>query len=178
MKRVALIKAFCKSALLKNEQLLVKLTDAHYSIKVKSFYGSSIGSHMRHVLDHFEVALNAKQSTILKYDERRRNTDIETDRRAAIEKNKQMLSLLDSAELPIDDASAPMTVAFMQDPITATNFQCSSNFARELAFVSHHATHHHALIMLMMHHHGYNDSSLEGVGMAVSTQHADAEQAK
>jgi hypothetical protein len=98
------------------------------------------------------------------YDERQRNTAIETSREAAITAVDDIMAVIPTLAL-----SLPVQMSFFGD--VSTNFQpytVSSNVARELSFVTHHGVHHMAMIKLIMQELGYDLSSSD-IGVAMST---------
>ena len=165
--------SYAMSGLDTNKLLLQLLSDEDYSCKLPSFYSSSVGGHFRHILDHYQCLLDGAGTTAqLNYDLRARDTDIESDRFAAMMKNSQLKTTLQekAASFQMD---APLTVSFMHSAQDGSSTTCTSTFSRELAFVGHHATHHQAVIKLMMTTMGtYDLKALASVGLAVSTLHS------
>ena len=109
-------------------------------------------------------SLAACTSSIVNYDERQRNTAIETSRAAAITAVDDMMTVIPTLTL-----SLPVQMSFNGD--VSTNFQPyngSSNIARELSIVTHHGVHHMAMIKLIMQQLRY-DLSGSNIGVAMST---------
>jgi hypothetical protein len=80
----------------------------------KSDRSSSVGAHMRHSLDHFESVFGAEEAySLLDYDARNRNTDIERLEDAALIKCMSLLSRLTSLKTDV-----PLQVKFISDPST------------------------------------------------------------
>ena len=103
-------------------------------------------------------------TSFVNYDERQRNTAIETSREAAITAVDDIMAVIPTLAL-----SLPVQMSFFGD--VSTNFQpytVSSNVARELSFVTHHGVHHMAMIKLIMQELGYDLSSSD-IGVAMST---------
>jgi len=148
---------FARSSLLKNEELLAHLSDKLYTNKHPGFYNASIGSHMRHTLDHYSALLDRPFGTIASYDERQRGTDVENNRAAALKRNRELMEMLDCQAT--DEA---VEVSFHSNE--TTTLLLTSTMERELQFVAHHATHHHAMIRLML------GDDLSDLGLAVSTK--------
>jgi hypothetical protein len=65
--------------------VIESLTDAQYSLKPVGVVSSSVGSHVRHCLDHVDALLGSVDSQQLNYDNRRQGTDIESRRAAALD---------------------------------------------------------------------------------------------
>jgi uncharacterized damage-inducible protein DinB len=124
--------------------VIQKLTDEQYAGAAgasASSVSSSIGSHVRHSLDH--VAAVACGSDCLDYDTRQRGTDVERSRSSArkrIDELNAELSKLSSA-----DAARVVRFAAVID-VDGPRVELESTLGRELAFVISHTVHHHAMI--------------------------------
>ena len=104
-------------------------------------HGSSIGAHVRHIIEHYQSAL-MHHSTI-NYDPRKRDPNIE----ASVSAAKQHIEL-------VVNALACIKVDTEVSVICATNAEVSSpkvnsSMARELVFLYSHTTHHMAIIKLL-----------------------------
>jgi hypothetical protein len=155
--------------------ILETISDEDY-VKHHPFYlGSSVGGHVRHVLDHWSKLMNhdyAISSTEAKgdaidYDSRERNTEIETNRLVALKINERILHQLNSALLH-RTPDTPLQVMFLGDSQSGVRYTVDSTFGRELSFVAHHATHHLSTIKLLMQTMSY-ESLPTTIGMAHST---------
>lgn len=108
--------------------------------------GSSIGQHMRHMLDHFQVLMQA-DTRLLDYDQRHRGSCIETDieqARALIARIQAWLNGLD------DDAiNAEVTVRSEVSLSKTVCAEVGSSLGRELMFVSSHMVHHQAIVAML-----------------------------
>lgn len=172
-KHPAAVASYARDSLRTNYALLSALCKDDYSVKLPKFFGASLGSHFRHVLDHFACCVGYEGAPhVMDYDKRTRGTLIETDRGAALELNMQLLSAISTSSSTGHNFDSPVFVRFMHSAQDGATFDCPSTYGRELAFAAHHATHHHALIKLMMGEMGYDTSRLLGVGVAVSTQNS------
>lgn len=130
--------------------LLVRsLSTEAYAKPCPRVFGSSVGKHTRHVLDHFAALLAtgpASADRLVDYDHRERETRVESDpghARAEIRRLRDALSATNASE-----GHQPVTVRAM----VGCDGRCAdlaSTFARELAFASHHAFHHQAMIRLI-----------------------------
>jgi uncharacterized damage-inducible protein DinB len=129
---------------------------------------ASVGSHIRHIIDHFDRIIAPNYSDVnttekFHYDERKRNTEIETNRNKAREKVVAMLKKLDT--LPVDRA---VEVEFMSDPEKAIFYSIPSYVGRELNFAAHHGVHHLYTVTLMLESLGYQLKDKK-IGVANST---------
>lgn len=155
-------------------QILSTISDKDYVKNCPAIFNASIASHIRHSLNHFQSLLKAHDQSIvcidsestlnsINYDERERNTEIETSRLAALTAIQEISGLIPELSL-----SKNINMSFYGT--ASTNFEpysVSSNVARELSFVTHHGVHHMAMIKLIIKELGY--SSDDTIGMAMST---------
>lgn len=123
---------------------LVRLLDAEqFTTAPESTKCGAIGGHVRHVLDHLVAWLGGVEHGQVNYDDRQRDTDIESNPTAALHAIKHHTARL--AEVSDEQLANPVQV------LTSMT-QCGSlvalpsTHARELAFVFSHTIHHNALI--------------------------------
>jgi hypothetical protein len=127
--------------------LLDSVDDASYSRKEEGPWGSSIGAHYRHVLDHFLCPLEGLSRSQIDYDRRGRNRDIESSVQAArLATHKLIEELL---ALPNDALHRDCTVAYSVNYGDCDAQSVPSTVARELMFCVGHAIHHYAIMKLL-----------------------------
>lgn len=145
------------------ERLLVALEDQVYAEPDGNVFGSSLGQHVRHCLDHYASFLNGLPFSKIDYDHRERNPDLECLTECAIiEIERLRQSLRDTATV---DASTP--VAVKMDCGGGDKAWHQSTLGRELQFLVSHSVHHFAMINGMCTQRGL--STEEGFGIAPST---------
>ena len=114
---------------------------------------------MRHSIDHFEKLLagfckiqnHNKSPIIVSYDDRERNTDVEVDVSVAHQRIESLSNRIhDIFATNKNITEHNLTARFIGDCETGETYDMSSNFARELSFVCHHATHHLFFMKMMM----------------------------
>lgn len=129
-------------------------------IKEESPATSSAAKHVRHVLNHYEALLRANSGSI-DYETRERGTEIERDRRAALEASERLIAGLESwlIDLPALNALRIERIVRLGDG-RLESVSYPSSFARELDFVHQHTVHHFALIAVI----------LRGQGIAVPAE--------
>ncbi len=125
--------------------VIQKMTDEQYGgvaggIATAST-STSIGSHVRHCLDH--VAAVACGSDRLDYDTRQRGTDVERSRTSARERIDELT--VELSKLSGADAARVVRIAAVVD-VDGPVVELESTLGRELAFVISHTVHHHAMI--------------------------------
>jgi hypothetical protein len=122
---------------------LAAITPDAYASPCAFIAGSTIGQHVRHLLDHFDAVAASFDSRLIDYDHRERDTPVERDPAAARERLRAITRRL--ASITPADLDAPVRVRVMLSA-DGRCAECSSSLARELAFAGHHAVHHHAMI--------------------------------
>jgi uncharacterized damage-inducible protein DinB len=125
------------------ETVVGALTAPQYAEPPEPLSHSSIGSHVRHCLDHVEAFLSAASSGVLDYDHRRRGTIVESEPLAALRKMRDLRSRLESLEMGA--LSRMVTVRALLDP-SSPPIEAPSSLGRELAYVVSHTTHHNAIV--------------------------------
>jgi len=65
--------------------MIEQMDDDAYTMPPPGRSAGGVGGHVRHCLDHVGALLHATRTGIVEYDRRRRGTDVETCRAAAIQ---------------------------------------------------------------------------------------------
>ncbi|WP_163834260.1 DinB family protein [Spartinivicinus ruber] len=107
---------------------------------------SSIGQHIRHVLDHYLHLQRWEPGTPLDYDQRKRGTDIEFNPVAALQQIEALQEWLERL-LYLDNQPMTLCSLVVDNPSPVT---CATSFQRELLFSASHAVHHYALISVIL----------------------------
>jgi len=89
------------------ERLLEKIGDADYCCGVETFYGSTLGQHLRHCLDHYRSMLDGLPDAKVDYDHRTRQAALETSTATAISEVRRT-----ALELEALLADEPLVVNF------------------------------------------------------------------
>ncbi len=123
--------------------LLDRLDNDLYSTPVMSFYGSTVGGHLRHCLDHYESFVSGIESGRIDYDARVRDKDIEVNTETA---RARIEALITQFEGKMNIAGG-RTVEVKMDCGGAeeVNWQAST-YGRELQFLVSHTVHHFAMM--------------------------------
>ncbi|KAJ7462709.1 hypothetical protein B0H11DRAFT_2053923 [Mycena galericulata] len=131
----------------------IDLLDNHITsndqLTVHSKYlpGSTIGKHLRHSRDHFELLLDCIKSPpphVLSYDVRIRNTPMEQDRVAARDALLATMKRLEEV-VPGADPSARLTL----QAVTPYLHEFDTSFGRELWFAGLHCVHHWSMVRVI-----------------------------
>jgi len=131
----------------------IDLLDNHITsndqLTVHSQYlpGSTIGKHLRHARDHFELLADCIRSPpphVLSYDVRIRNTPMEQERDAA--KNALLETIQHLEEVvPGADPSTRLTL----QAVTPYLQEFDTSFGRELWFAALHCVHHWSMVRVI-----------------------------
>ncbi len=165
--------------LLQGEAFLQGVSNSEYVRSVPEVFNASIGGHYRHVLDHFQLVLDARPGGVLRYHQRERDREIESSVSRALEQTRKLIRGFRELEPEPNSSSLEVYDTLSADP-EAPPQSCTSSIERETLYAVHHAVHHFALIRVMGRPMGLQFP--EGFGVAASTrrhQHAveDAERA-
>ena len=122
------------------------MTEEQYRRKPVGVVSSNVGGHVRHCLDHVEALLAGVEEREVNYDRRRRGTEVETNREAALEvirrQERQLLAF------PLHSERRPLRLSAMVSSCLPPT-EVETTVGRELAFVLSHTVHHNALIAVM-----------------------------
>lgn len=190
--------------LLNQDQYIAKYHIKNPRTKEIVHTDSAIGSHVRHIHDHFEkvlsvdvieprpvsdnnsIGLLSQTATVLEYDVRTRGTKVEYDLSAAILANDDLVQRLRKITMNEHIMSMPVSIAHVTNGYdnkqNGAIIVLPSNIARELVFVSHHGIHHVATVKSLIETH--YSSSIEvnaigsDVGKAPSTIRLDHQEKK
>lgn len=151
-------------------QLFVsQIERAPYAAKLPILQGSSVGQHLRHVIE-FYVCLSRQVNTgIINYDDRERNRQLEND----LIYTRQILSEL-SDEVADWHTDQPLQLRAIYGDAAGT--LAPTSLARELVYLIEHAVHHMAIVKMAVAHHLPHIALPASFGVAHSTlQHREAE---
>ena len=127
--------------------VLERVSDLDYVAKAPGGVSGAIGAHVRHCLDHVNAVLDPAPDGVVRYDGRRRQPTLETDRHAAAATLRRSAERLDA--LTRETADAPLLLESQVDR-QGVCVQVVSSLARELVFVLQHTIHHQALVALLL----------------------------
>ena len=128
--------------LLEIKELLNGLTDEQYCRKHELLNNSSIGQHVRHILEFYQCVFNGIETKTINYDSRKRDLELETGRTNAISAVSEIINRL-------EEIKSDFNISFVADYSSAVNKESitiPSSFYRELAYNLEHSIHHQALI--------------------------------
>jgi hypothetical protein len=173
MKRSPLHQAIA-DVLRQGESLLNSTNDEDYTRKLPTVFGSTIGGHYRHCLDHFKSLLVGLDAGEIDYDDRERNSWIENDCMFALAETRRILRALES--IPPRFLDCPINVRSKINYEVDDAALIGSTVGREFMYAVAHAIHHYALIAVIC---GLLDVPVPaGFGVAPSTLKYHADQPK
>ena len=124
------------------ERLLEKVEDEQYACSVGEFYGSTVGQHLRHCLDHYSSLLSGLEAARIDYDQRERAEPLESKTGEAIAEVSRIREGLQK----LIEEEVPVGVLVKMDCGGDQEEWQPSTLGRELQFLVSHTVHHFAMI--------------------------------
>lgn len=129
-----------KTILAQLQQILDSVSSDEYRHQ-PAYQTSSIGAHVRHILDHYSTLLS-RSSDHINYEKRDRDPDLQADPALASALIEAHVSNLDDLEI-----TQPL---WLDEDNHHGAFQLPTTMGRELSFVLSHTIHHLATIKSIM----------------------------
>ncbi|MCB0374777.1 MAG: hypothetical protein KDD04_02550 [Sinomicrobium sp.] len=147
------------------KDILYQLSDEQLSRKLPVLNYSTIGMHIRHIIEFYCCLMESRTTGRVDYDSRKRDIELETRSRKCIAVLDDILDFIatNSQDFPIN-LKADYSLK-KEDPIIL-----STTFYRELLYNIEHTVHHMAIIKIGIGE--LNDAAIridENFGVAVST---------
>ncbi|MBL0953363.1 MAG: DinB family protein [Leptospira sp.] len=124
--------------------LLASLSDRLY-LQKQNNSESSVGEHIRHVIEHYQMFLEGIQIGHIDYDKRKRDLSLEVDRILAINRLQELFTFFETKYLPLGQ----VLISQNYNPDAPTPI-VTSTIERELLFLVSHTVHHYAIIALVL----------------------------
>jgi hypothetical protein len=118
-------------ALLNNEQ---------FTTKIEILSSSTIGQHIRHIIEFYTCLMQGYEQGLINYDKRERNTLIESIPAYAF-------STIENVQEALEQADFNKNMEVVHE-IYGTEYKIGTTFARELYYMAEHTLHHFALIKI------------------------------
>ncbi len=157
------LKEASSQALTQLMALLKNIRGDQYNSSLHIFKGSSIGKHIRHVIEFYQCLFNASD-TVINYDLRQRNSIIETDKNTAVNKIEEIMERI---KLLNEDRTIELHTNYVVDNNGSSRFKTS--LLRELAYNLEHTIHHMAILRIGLESLSPNYQFPENFGTAIST---------
>ena len=147
--------------------MIERLDDIDYAMPAPGRTTGGIGGHVRHCLDHVFALLAGTSSGLCTYDRRRRGTNVETSRAAAIEAIAEAITGL----LGLNSTTLESEV-FVETQLDASGamVMTRSSVSREVAFLVSHTIHHNAIVGQMMQARGLEVAPRFGLAPSTPTE--------
>ena len=128
-------------------KMIERLDDIDYTTPAPGRSTGGIGGHVRHCLDHVFALLAGTSTGLCSYDRRRRGTDVETSRAAAVVAISDAMAGLRGLDARILESE--VYVETQLDP-SGGMVVTRSSVCREVAFLVSHTIHHNAIVGQML----------------------------
>lgn len=143
-------------------ELIGRLSRENYNLKVTACFNSTIGGHYRHVLEHYQGLMAALGTGDIDYENRARDSLIETDPEYALGVAQKVGDWLQDTSA---NGQGDRTLRLASE--TVEGEMLVTSLGRELEFLISHTVHHYALMAVIA---GQVDVALPSdFGMAPST---------
>jgi hypothetical protein len=123
------------------EDSIRQLSEEQYIEKISTLSGSTIGQHVRHVLEMFICLQEGLSSGIVNYENRKRDFEIETKRELAI-------FLMETIKDSLAQENLDLILHAGFDESSEQLNKLPTNYFREVVYNLEHAIHHMALIKI------------------------------
>lgn len=123
------------------------LNDAEYQYSAAPWFDSSIGQHLRHIVDLFLALKDRTNIDNINYDIRRRGAPIETIRKIGLAELSDIRQWM--ANIGVNDINQEISVSTEVALSSQQTETFASSFGRELCFASSHLTHHLAIMAVI-----------------------------
>ena len=145
--------------------LLDQIDQASYHKPLAVFKGSSLGQHVRHILDFYTCISKGCANDLIDYSKRQRDARIEQDKNFA----KAMLNNLSEEICGLDEAALIQVRADFSTETELDRPIVHSSIGREIMFAYDHALHHLAIIKIGIQTAFPNLDLEENLGVAPAT---------
>jgi hypothetical protein len=130
------------------QDYLKSVSKEEYTVIISPNFMSSVGSHIRHIIDHYVAIMSGLESELVDYDVRIRGSELESSPELALAKLDEIALWINGLG---DDELNTMFTLSTEVSVTSQNIQqVQTSVARELVFVGSHAVHHYAMIAQIM----------------------------
>jgi uncharacterized damage-inducible protein DinB len=158
------MKAVAKENLEQLKEMLQAINNENYTRQNEILSGSSVGQHIRHILEFYLLLVSGSFSGTISYDKRQRDIRIEKDQQFAIQTIDRLLQGIDTLD---ETLAVKFEGDFTADGSTQNTIM--SSVGRELAYCIEHSIHHQAIIKAGLMMLGLSGLTSENFGVAYST---------
>jgi len=119
-----------------------EVSDADFTAPSAVLPGGTIGTHLRHTLDHFAAIISRATTDPIDYDHRDRGVPVETDRAVA----QEQIAGLRLGIAALEGTGADEVRIRVMVESNGREALLRTTIAREVAFATHHGIHHIAMM--------------------------------
>lgn len=123
--------------------ILENISDEKYATKLEIFSGSSLGQHIRHIIEFYQCLIHQLDSGTINYDKRIRNILIEEHPSYAVEAVEEIKNAVSGF---LSDKN--LTLEFSYDLQNPQPEKVDTTLSRELVYNTEHAIHHFAILKI------------------------------
>lgn len=120
-----------------------RLSDTQFTVPLEILNGNTIGKHIRHIIEFFDILEIGVKSGVINYDNRKHETLFETNPNAVKIRLRHLKSMIDLISV---EQSVNLELSYSADADEKIKIQ--SSIARELVYNIEHAIHHMAIIKI------------------------------
>jgi uncharacterized damage-inducible protein DinB len=162
------LRSACVEGLAQISQLLECLSASDY-VAITPYSSSTVGAHVRHVLDHFSALrlalIDNHRDVAVNYNRRHRQSLIENDLTAAKHALSDLCNWLASAEL----TDGPIRVHSEISVETTCDYLFLSTINREILYLINHTVHHAAYMRVIANQLGVDTHNSLGIAPATGS---------
>ena len=144
--------------------LTEQLREETFVAPLDLLFNNSIGKHLRHIVEFYQLLIDALESGIVSYDKRSHDQNLETDKELTIKVLKQIKSVIQEAP---ENVKLEFNGSYSLD--SNDQFTLESCYKRELVYNIEHAIHHMAIIKIAIKASFPNINLPDNFGIAYST---------
>lgn len=133
----------CRNNLNEIKSLVQQLSDDQYIRPIVLFDDSTIGQHVRHIIEFYQCLIAGAATGLVSYDSRKRDRRIETDRYYAMYCMDKI-----GSNMNIPDLNTSLRFEANYSPEREGSLRVETTWCRELAVCLEHSIHHQALIKI------------------------------
>ncbi len=148
------------------KNILIQIDDTDLCKKLPILSYSSIGMHIRHILEFYTCLIEARQTKIINYDSRKRNTELENNTDICVFLIDDIIKSINSFN---DDEDLTLIADYSKEVNKEETITLKTSLYRELLYNIEHCTHHMAIIKIGLKALEKEISIHEGFGVAPST---------
>lgn len=145
--------------------LLGLISNDIYSKPLSTFNGSTVGQHIRHIIDFYLCLIRGTNANTIDYDHRERDPLLETNVEVAHHTVQEIARRVEQLHI---NQKVKVNTCFTPD-LTEEEGYIFSSVGRELMYAYDHAIHHLAMIKIGMHIHYPEIGIDKDLGVAPST---------